>query len=1048
MIFETPSPSKSTLREAISAGYLADEEPTVKALLAAANIDAKTQARVAARARRLVEEVRENDSSGSIEAFLHEYSLSSQEGTMLMCLAEALLRIPDDVTADQLIQDKLGQGQWDSHFGQSESLFVNASTWGLMLTGRFIKLEKDACADPGAWFKRFVGKAGEPIVRTAMRQAMRIIGHQFVMGETIESALERAAGKDERLYRHSFDMLGEAALTEADAEHFFAAYQHAITVLNNARKGYENRLDAPSISIKLSALHPRYSLSQRARVSRELTPRLLALAEQAKASDICLTVDAEESERLELSLDVFEAVYRSPTLDQWDGFGLAVQAYQKRAPAVLNWLIDLARQIKRRIPIRLVKGAYWDSEIKRAQEQGLPHYPVYTRKYHTDVAYLACARTMMTAADAVYAQFATHNAHTVAYILETAPTNLSYEFQRLHGMGEGLYKQIVDPNNQSIPCRVYAPVGGHRELLPYLVRRLLENGANTSFVHHIVDADVPIDDIIADPLVKSAQRPRHHPHIPLPPDLFPTRRNASGFNLADETVLRRLEKSLEPWSTQQWHATPLMTRAKFSGVARALVSPSDKSDQIGTVTNASDENVNTALDEARDGFLSWAHTSVDVRAKCLEKAATLIETHHAELLALCIREGGKTLPDAIAELREAVDYCRYYAASAVALFGKPLDLPGPTGETNQLSLIGRGIFACISPWNFPLAIFTGQVVAALVAGNAVIAKPASQTPLIAYRVVRLLHEAGVPKNVLHYVPGPGSAIGNELASDTRVDGFVFTGSTETAKSINRTAAARRGAIVPVIAETGGQNAMIVDSSALLDQVVIDAIQSAFNSAGQRCSALRVLFVQDDIVDKLTDMLAGAMAQITVGPPTLLSTDVGPLIDQTALTALQDHVHFLDRVGECIAITALPVDLPEGYYFAPRAYRIDGLHQLTREVFGPILHVVSYPTDGLDNVLKEISNTKYGLTLGVHTRIDAVSRHIARNATVGNIYINRNMIGAVVGVQPFGGQGLSGTGPKAGGPHYLLRFTTEKTITNNISAVGGNTRLLSLPDEGE
>ncbi len=1048
MILDTPFPTRSPLRAAISAAYLADEADTVKALLAHGKIDAAAQQRVEERARELVNNVRAaGTQDAGIEAFLHEYSLSSQEGIMLMCLAEALLRIPDDRTADALIQDKLSQGEWDDHLGHSHSLFVNASTWGLMLTGRFIKLEKEAVSQPDAWFKRFVARTGEPVVRLAMRQAMRIIGHQFVMGETIEQALDRSANAANRMYRHSFDMLGEAALTEKDAEQFFEAYQHAIAALAEARRAEDDLFSAPSISIKLSALHPRYSVAQRTRVLAELIPRLKTLAEHAKAADITLTVDAEESERLELSLDIFEAVFNLAELQHWHGFGLAVQAYQKRAPHVLEWLIDQAREAGKRIPVRLVKGAYWDSEIKRAQEQGLPHYPVYSRKYHTDVAYLACARRMMGAADAIYPQFATHNAHTLAYILETRPKNLAFEFQRLHGMGEALYQQIVGSDKLNIPCRVYAPVGGHRELLPYLVRRLLENGANTSFVHHIVDADISVESIIADPVAKSTERPGAHPKIPLPPELFSERRNSRGYLLADEPALNSLDEALGQWQHQEWRAQPIINGAPGEGPTKAVFEPANRQRPLGTVGAADEGMVDDALAAAHRAFSSWSRVPVDKRAACLDKAAELLEAHHAELLALCIREAGKCVPDAVAELREAVDYCRYYAAQARKLFAAPIKLPGPTGELNQLSMIGRGVFACISPWNFPLAIFTGQVAAALAAGNCVIAKPASQTPLIGHRVVALLHEAGVPTDVLHFLPGAGSVLGSTLAGDNRIAGIVFTGSTETARTINELIAARKGPIIPFIAETGGQNAMIVDSSALPDQVVVDAVNSAFNSAGQRCSALRVLFVQEDVADKVLELLAGAMREIRVGEPNLLHTDVGPVIDENARQTLAQHVAYLETFGQPIASAPLPHHLEHGVFFAPRAFRIDRLDRLSREVFGPILHVITYAASALDQVLADIDATGYGLTLGVHSRIDAVARHIAARAPAGNVYINRNMIGAVVGVQPFGGQRLSGTGPKAGGPHYLLRFCTEKTVSNNVAAVGGNTRLLSLEDEG-
>jgi len=1044
-----PAPA-GPLRAAIRALYRADETTCVEQILAEAALSDALRARIKARARDLVAKVRATRKRlGGIDAFLHEYGLSSQEGVVLMCLAEALLRIPDAETANRLIKDKLGSADWKRHLGRSDSLFVNASTWGLMLTGRIIRLDAELTGDIASVFGKLVAQSGEPVIRQALVQAMRILGRQFVMGRTIEEALDRAAPAEKEGYRHSFDMLGEAARTMADADRYFAAYLDAIDAIG-ARASGETLFARPGVSVKLSALHPRFEFAQAERVRAELAPRVLDLARRAKDKGIGLTIDSEEADRLEPTLDVIAAVAADPSLAGWDGLGYAVQAYQKRALAVIDWLAALAERRNRRIPLRLVKGAYWDSEIKRSQERGLEGYPVYTRKASTDVSYIACARKILAAGEAFYPQFATHNAHTLATVVELAGRGRDYEFQRLHGMGEALYNEVVGPDRLGIPCRVYAPVGSHEELLPYLVRRLLENGANTSFVNRIVDERLPIEEVVADPVETVRALPdKPHPKIPLPADLYGAeRRNARGIDLSDPNTLERLAEGMRAALARPLVARPIVDGAEAaSGAPRAITDPADRRRQVGEAFEADAETVARALDVAARAAPGWAATPAEERAACLDRMAALLEERAAEAIAICVREAGKTLADAVAEVREAVDFCRYYAIRARADFARPTPLPGPTGERNEISLHGRGVFVCISPWNFPLAIFTGQVTAALVAGNAVIAKPAEQTPLIAAFAVRLLHESGVPGDALQLLPGDGR-VGAALVADARVAGVAFTGSTETAWAINRALAARDAPIAPLIAETGGQNAMIVDSSALPEQVVADALLSAFGSAGQRCSALRVLFLQDEIAPKVIDMLAGAMAELRVGDPGLLATDVGPVIDDEAKAGLEAHAQRMAERFSRLHKTALPEACAHGTFFAPVAFEIDSLSRLEREVFGPILHVVRYRTGDLDRVIEAINATGYGLTLGIHSRIDATAETIAARVRAGNIYVNRNMIGAVVGVQPFGGEGLSGTGPKAGGPRYLHRFATERSYTVDTTAAGGNASLLSLDDDEE
>lgn len=1047
-------PEPAALRAAITAAWLRDETEHVRELLAQARLPSEEQIRAQKLASDLVKRVRARaQDQGAIEAFMRQYDLGSEEGVLLMCVAEALLRIPDQETADKLIRDKLGDADWEKHLGQSDSVLVNASTWGLMLTGRLVNLNDLTRADvPGA-FKRLVGRVGEPVIRLAVRQAMRIMGHQFVMGRTIDEALSRSRKGDNADYRYSFDMLGEGALTAKDAARYLEAYRKAIHAIGRTGP-FDDVFAAPSISIKLSALHPRYEHAKRARVMKELAPGILELAQLAKSYGIGFTIDAEEADRLELSLDLIETTFSDPSLDGWEGYGLAVQAYQKRTPYVIDFLADLARRTGRRMPVRLVKGAYWDAEIKRAQIDGHPGYPVFTRKPNTDVSYLANARRMFDHGDALYPMFATHNAQTIAAIRGIAQGR-AYEHQKLHGMGDDLYAEVVPKDRLDIPCRVYAPVGSHEDLLPYLVRRLLENGANSSFVNRITDENVAIEDLIRDPVqTVSGFDTIPHPRIPLPVDLFRSqpapiqnsdRNNSMGANLANDNDLRALAERINA-AVKPWRAAPLVPGAVVSSTALPVTNPADRRQTVGEWQPADSGTVEKALANAVAAQPAWDRTPAASRAAILEHAANLLEQRLPDYIALCVKEAGKTIPDSVAEVREAVDFLRYYAAQARAQFGAPEHLPGPTGESNQLQLQGRGVFVCISPWNFPLAIFLGQVSAALAAGNSVIAKPAEQTNLIGHAAVKLLHEAGIPEAVLQFLPGDGATVGAALTKDPRVAGVAFTGSTDTARAINRALAGREaGPIATLIAETGGQNAFIADSSALPEQLVKDAMGSAFTSAGQRCSAARVLFVQDDIADKVMTMLAGAMDELKVGDPGLLSTDVGPVIDADALKILDDHAARMANEARLIKQANAGDDTAHGTFFAPRAWELKSLGQLDKEIFGPALHVVRWKADDLDKVIDAINATGYGLTLGVHSRIDETIDRIASRVKVGNVYVNRNQIGAVVGVQPFGGQGLSGTGPKAGGPHYLPRFAIEKTVTVNTTAAGGNASLLTLGD---
>ena len=993
-----------------SAPYAPDDGAMALRLLPAARLDAAQETRIDRTAARLIEAIRANDDPlGGVEDMLREFALSTKEGLALMVLAEALLRVPDARTADQFIEDKLGQGDFVHHETRSSAFLVNASAWALGMSARVIQPGET----PQGTIGRLTKRLGAPAVRAATRQAMRLMGNHFVLGETIEAALSRAQPHSSRHQRYSFDMLGEGARTAEDAARYFNSYASAIEAIGRAADD-RPLPDRPGISVKLSALHPRFEAVSRERVMTELVPRLIDLARQAKAHDLNFTVDAEEADRLELSLDVISAAFSEPSLAGWDGFGLAIQAYQKRAANVIDYVDGLARSLDRRMMVRLVKGAYWDTEIKRAQERGLDGYPVFTRKAMTDLNYVACAQQLLALRPRIFPQFATHNALTVATILELAKGEASgFEFQRLHGMGEALYVKLGE-DRPDIAHRTYAPVGSHRDLLAYLVRRLLENGANSSFVALAADDAVPVSQLLRRPadIIGSAENAAH-PNIPLPRDLYrPQRKNSRGIEFGERAALKQLVSAV---AAESLPAT-------------------------GSITEATETAANAAISAALAGFRDWSRTPAGTRAATLEKAADLLEGRAANFIALLQREGGKTLDDAVSEVREAVDFCRYYAAEGRELFGEGKAMPGPTGESNVLCLRGRGVFVAISPWNFPLAIFLGQVTAGLVAGNAVVAKPAEQTPLIATEAVRLLHEAGVPMSALHLVTGDGR-IGAALVVHPGIAGVVFTGSTEVARTINRALAAKDGPIVPLIAETGGINAMIVDATALPEQVADDVVTSAFRSAGQRCSALRLLFIQDDVADRMIEMIAGAARELVIGDPSDPATHIGPVIDTDAKQRLDRHIaHMKKKARVHLARTA-----PDGNFVAPHIFELSDANELAEEVFGPVLHVVRYRADRFDQVLQSIERSGYGLTLGIHSRIDDTVEDAIDRLQVGNIYVNRNMIGAVVGVQPFGGHGLSGTGPKAGGPQYMIRFATEQTVTINTAAAGGNAALMSGED---
>jgi RHH-type proline utilization regulon transcriptional repressor/proline dehydrogenase/delta 1-pyrroline-5-carboxylate dehydrogenase len=1020
------------------APFAPSDEDMASRFLAGAARDQSAEARIDARATRLVQAIRARAAGlGGVEEFLHAYSLSTKEGLALMVLAEALLRVPDTATADRLIEDKLAAGHWLESDVKSNAILVSASAWTLGVAARIIHPGET----PETILDNIVRRLGVPAIRAAIRQAMRLIGSHFVMGQTIDEALSRARGHAE--LRYSFDMLGEGARSAAGAENYFEAYAGAIAAIG-ARAGNAAQPARPGISVKLSALHPRYEAISRERVLKELTPRVLELARMARDHDLQFTVDAEEADRLELSLDIIGGALADTSLRDWDGFGLAVQAYQKRALDLIGWIESAAVATRRRVTVRLVKGAYWDTEIKRAQERGLDNYPVFTRKAMTDLCYMASVKRLLAARDRIFPQFATHNALTVASVIEDAGGVEGFEFQRLYGMGDALYDALLAELPQAA-CRVYAPVGGHRDLLAYLVRRLLENGANSSFVSVAADPTMPIADILRRPqsFIVRPQAARSS-KIPLPRDIYqPERRGAAGVEFGDRAALHALLDEVRAGARESSVAAPLIDGVELPGVEREVRSPIDGY-TIGIVREADAAIATAAMADAQAGFPAWSSTPVDDRAAALDSAADLLEVHRGELIALLQNEGGKTLDDALAELREAVDYCRYYAAQARSSL-MPQRMPGPTGESNELRYRGRGVFVCISPWNFSLAIFLGQVSAALVAGNAVVAKPAEQTPLIAARAVKLLHQAGVPPGALNLVPGDG-AVGALLVAHANVAGVAFTGSTEVGRSINRALAEKTGAIVPLIAETGGINAMIVDATALPEQVTDDIVASAFRSAGQRCSALRLLCLQDDVADRILDMLAGAADELEVGDPRLVSTHVGPIIDADARQKLDSWLDEQGRAGRVRFRWDRNRALPSvGIFIGPAIIELDRARDLKQEVFGPVLHVVRWRADELDSLIDDIAANGTALTLGIHSRIDLTTERIAARLPNGNVYVNRNMIGAVVGTQPFGGTHLSGTGPKAGGPNYLRRFASEQVVAVNTAAAGGNASLLAQGD---
>ncbi|MGV8843395.1 MAG: bifunctional proline dehydrogenase/L-glutamate gamma-semialdehyde dehydrogenase PutA [Pseudomonas sp.] len=1028
----------------ISANYSVDEAACLNELLQLADPGDAGIAAVRSAAQGLIESVRSRDNAvDTLDALLRQYSLDTQEGLMLMCLAEALLRVPDAATADALIRDKLSAAEWERHLGKSDSMLVNFAAWGLVMTGKVVD-PQTTDGKPKNVLGKLIKRSGEPVIRAAMNQAMKLMGKQFVLGRNIDEALKNGRPQREKGYTYSFDMLGEAALTLADANNYMDDYRTAIDAI-----GAEPQVGSapkPAISIKLSALHPRYEAAQRDRVLSELFANVRELAIRARALDVGIAIDAEEADRLELSLVLYEKLLRDPAIAGWGELGLVVQAYSKRCLPVLVWLTLLGKELGAKMPLRLVKGAYWDSEIKQSQQGGLDSYPVFTRKEGTDTSYLACARFLLSdfSQGVIFPQFASHNAHTVSCILAMAAEYQEprgFEFQRLHGMGDALYDTVIEKYAKTV--RIYAPVGAHKDLLPYLVRRLLENGANSSFVHQLVDPSVPVESLIDHPVTQLRTfASLANDKIPLPSALFgQARKNSQGLNMNIQHSLAELELAYRPQLDRQWQAAPVIDGNTLVGTAQDVYCPAQLNKLIGSAQFASAAQATQALDALSAAWPRWNATPIDSRARILERLGDLLEANRAELMALCTLEAGKTLQDGIDEVREAVDFCHYYAQQARLRLGRE-ELPGPTGERNELFHEGRGIFVCVSPWNFPLAIYVGQISAALVAGNCVLAKPAEQTSLIAARTLELMFEAGLPSDVIAFLPGDGATLGGVFCRDARVAGVCFTGSTATARIINKQLADKDGPIAVLIAETGGQNAMIVDSTALPEQVIKDTVQSAFTSAGQRCSALRVLYVQADIAERVLELLKGAMAELSVGPTHLREHDIGPVIDAEAKADLLAHIDQLKGEGKLIAEAPLPAEL-NGHFIAPVAFEIGGIHELDKEYFGPILHVVRFAAADLEKVVDAINATGYGLTLGVHSRNEETAKRIEALARVGNLYVNRNQVGAVVGVQPFGGCGLSGTGPKAGGPSYLLRFANERSTSVNTTAVGGNASLLSL-----
>ncbi len=1075
-----PGPS-AVDRHALRLAYRQEEEACVAGRIRQAAPAQAVHGQAARTAAKLIAGARARKASG-LDAFLQTYGLDTEEGIALMCLAEALLRVPDAATADALIKDKIGNVDWGEHLGESSSTFVNAATFSLMLTGEVLDPPEAHQRGAGAALRRAIGRMGEPVIRTATLQAMKILGGQFVFGRTIDEALKRAAPERAKGLTHSFDMLGEAAMTFADAERYRQSYEAAIDRLSReTAQGWER---SPGISVKLSALYPRYDFLHGEAATAALVPINRDLSGKARDGGMHFTIDAEEAERLELSMDIIEALVADDSLFAtadgagWSGFGLAIQAYQKRAVFMCDWVAKLARRHGQRVFVRLVKGAYWDSEIKLSQVGGYGDYPVFTRKLATDVSYLACAARLLEAEDAIHPAFATHNAYTIAAIKALAQGSAAssseavgrqrrFEFQRLHGMGEDVYGELAQgEGNAPTPVRIYAPVGGHKDLLAYLVRRLLENGANSSFVNRMADADVPVAALTGDPVAElAALEPKRNPAIPLPTDIFAGRANSAGVDLADPLVRAPLLAEMNDLESRHWQAAPTFTpplqgRGRGRGMSgtatradsphphpnptpegeglamREIRSPTDGT-RVGTCRDATPAEVAEAIGRAEAIQPGWNALGGDKRALLLEACADAFEAHTAQFLSLCQREAGKTLVDGVLELREAVDFLRFYAGEARRLFSAPIVLPGPTGEENRLSLVGRGVFATISPWNFPLAIFIGPAAAALAAGNTVVAKPAEQTPLIAALAIRLCHEAGIPPEVLQLLPGAGE-VGQAITADPRIAGVAFTGSTATARAINRSLAMRDAPIATLVAETGGQNAMIVDSSALPEQVTRDVVASAFQSAGQRCSALRVLYLQDDVAEAMLEMIRGAFEALVIGDPRALATDVGPVIDAEAKASLEAHVASANKVWR----RDLPAGAERGCFVAPAIVEIGSIRELSEENFGPVLHVARFASGDLERVIADINAAGYGLTLGLHSRIAETRRTVERLAKVGNIYVNRNQIGAVVESQPFGGEGLSGTGPKAGGPHYVLRFATERVVCIDTTAAGGNASLLA------
>ena len=1037
------------LRKRVQGLYNADEKSYVRYLSERAEISQDSKMRIYNLAKQIIEKVRGGNRVSLIDSFMQEYGLSTEEGVALMCLAESLLRIPDECTIDDVIRDKIACATWNKHIGGSSSIFVNASTLALCMGAKVLKEGTES-----KWYSvlgNMIKNMGEPIIRKAALQAMAVLGRHFIMGKNIEDAVARSNAAGQLC---SFDILGEAARTREDSEKYFSAYMQAIEVIGKDTTGDSNDVSSRhGISVKLSSLHPRYEFVQIDNIIDEMASKVLKLAQLAKEYNIGLHIDAEEARRLEPSLMIIERVFLDPSLDGWEGFGVAVQAYQKRALGVLDMLEDISLRAKRKMMVRLVKGAYWDYEIKTAQELGLDGYPVFTRRAYTDISYFACVQRVLGKPGVFYPCFATHNAYALSSVLEVADKDHpGFEFQRLHGMAQHLYAYVTKEIAPNIKCRVYAPVGGYQELLPYLVRRLLENGTNSSFVNMINDSDIPIEQLLLDPLEK-ARCLEYQPHscIPLPVDIFmaESRLNSAGVNISDSLSMSILEEEIKPFSDVSWKAQPIVDGKEEQGGERVEVEVvADKDKKLGEVWFATAEQARKSLEVAREAHSSWSKKTIEERAAILENAANLLQKQRGKFAYLLIQEGGKVMSDVIAEIREAVDFLRYYASLAKKEFTDPIRLPGPSGEENYMCFESRGVFVCISPWNFPLAIFIGPISAALVMGNTVVAKPAEQTSIIAYEAVKLLHEAGVPKEVLHLLPGRGEVLGNPLVTSEFVSGVVFTGSTDTANIINKNIASRGRDIIPFIAETGGINAMIVDSSALLEQVVDDAIKSAFLSAGQRCSSLRVLYIQDDIAEKQIDMLIGAVKELKMGDPMLLRTDIGPIIDKHSADMLRTYV--ADMTKKAKLIHKLDISYinnhEESNFFPPYIFEVDSIKQVPKEIFGPVLHIVRYKKSDLQSVIDDINSMGYGLTFAVHSRIQSNIDNIVSKVSVGNVYVNRNQVGAVVSSQPFGGRGLSGTGPKAGGPYYLHKFLTEKTVSVNSAALGGDVSLVCLEDD--